>query len=57
MIIRNKDLGKMLKEHGKQYTITMYINRKFDMTGKQLAYALTYGGSKDDRKKQNQKDR
>ena len=42
MIIKNKDLRKMLKEHGRQYTLTMYINRYFHMTQKQLDYVLNY---------------
>lgn len=42
MIIKNKDLKKMLKENGKQYTLTMYINRFFHMTQKQLEYVLNY---------------
>lgn len=42
MIIKNKDLRKMLKEHGRQYTLTMYANRYFHMTQKQLDYTLNY---------------
>lgn len=42
MIIKNKDLKKMLKEKGRQYTLTMYANRKFNMTNKQLEYAMSY---------------
>lgn len=42
MIIKNKELKKMLKENGRQYTITMYINRYFDMTQKQLQTVLEY---------------
>lgn len=42
MIIKNKDLEKMLKEKGRRYTLTMYINRFFDMTGKQLDYVLNW---------------
>ena len=41
MMIKNKDLKKMLKEKGRQYTLTMYANRKFDMTSKQLNYILS----------------
>lgn len=41
MIIKNKDLKKMLKEKGKKYILTMYANRKFDMTSKQLNYILS----------------
>lgn len=44
MIIKNKELKKMLKENGRQYTLTMYANRFFHMTGKQLDYVLNYGG-------------
>lgn len=43
MIIKNKDLEKMLKEHGRKYTLTMYVNRRFHMTKKQLDYVLDYG--------------
>lgn len=42
MIIKNKELDKMLKEKGRQYTLTMYINWKFNMTKKQLDYVLNY---------------
>lgn len=42
MIIKNKELDKMLKEHGRQYTLTMYINRFFHMTNRQLDYVLNY---------------
>lgn len=51
MIIKNKDLKKMLKENGRQYTLTMYVNRFFHMTNKQLDYVLNYGGKKCQRKK------
>ena len=43
MLIQNKELRKILKEHGRDYTITMYINRFFHMTNKQLEYVLKYG--------------
>ena len=43
MIIKKEKKKKMLKDKGKQYTITMYINHKFDMTGKQLEFVLDYG--------------
>ena len=46
MIIKNKELRKMLKEHGRQYTLTMYVNRCFHMTKRQLDYVLNYGISK-----------
>lgn len=42
MIIKNKELKKMLRENGKHYTLTMYINRFFHMTQKQLDYVLNY---------------
>ena len=42
MIIKNKELEKMLKEKGRQYTITMYVNRFFDLTKKQLERILNY---------------
>ena len=43
-MIRNKDLKKMLREYGRHYTLTMYINWYFNMTSKQLEYVLNYGG-------------
>ena len=42
MIIKNRRLKKMLKEKGRMWTITMYINRYFQMTDKQLDYVLNY---------------
>lgn len=42
MIIKNKDLEKMLKEKGRRYTLTMYVNRFFHMTQKQLDYVLNW---------------
>lgn len=42
MIIKNKDLEKMLRERGRKYTLTMYINRFFDMTNKQLEYVMAW---------------
>ena len=42
MIIKNKDLKKMLKQNGRQYTLTMYINRYFHLTNAQLEYVLNY---------------
>ena len=50
MIIKNKELQKMLKEYGRQYTLTMYINRYFHLTGKQLDYVLSYGVSNNEKK-------
>ena len=44
MVIKNKELKRLLKERGRQYTITMYINRYFHMTQKQLDYVLNYRG-------------
>ena len=46
MIIKNKELKRMLKEKGKHYTLTMYVNRFFDMTKKQIDYVLSYGDDK-----------
>ena len=43
-MIKNKDLRKMLREYGRHYTLTMYINHFFNMTRKQLEYVLNYGG-------------
>ena len=42
MIIKNKELKRMLKEKGRKYTLTMYINRFFHMTNRQLDYVLNY---------------
>lgn len=42
MIIKNKELNKMLKEKGRNYTITMYINNYFDLTKKQLELVMEY---------------
>ena len=42
MIIKNKELNKLLKEHGRKYVLTMYINWKFNMTNRQLDYVLNY---------------
>lgn len=51
MIINNKDLKKMLKEYGRQYTITMYINQFIHMTNKQLEYVLKYKGDNNGKKR------
>lgn len=51
MIIKNKELKKMLRDLGRQYTLTMYINRYFHMTKKQLDYVLSYGVNKNETKK------
>lgn len=50
MIIKNKELKKMIKEYGRQYTLTMYINRYFDMTKKQLDYVLNYNEVNNEKK-------
>lgn len=42
MIIKNKELKKMLKEKGRKYTLTMYINRYFHMTNRQLDFVLNW---------------
>ena len=42
MIVKNNELKKMLKEKGRQYTITMYINRIIDLTNKQLENVMRY---------------
>ena len=34
----------MLREYGRHYTLTMYVNRYFHMTKKQLDYVLKYKG-------------
>ena len=46
MIIKNKELEKMLKEKGRRYTLTMYVNRFFHMTQKQLDYVLSWKDEK-----------
>lgn len=40
MIIKNQKLKKMIKENGCQYVLTMYVNRFFHMTNRQLNYVL-----------------
>jgi len=42
MVIKNRELKKMLEEYGRQYTLTMYVNRFFNMTQKQLDYVMNY---------------
>ena len=42
MILKNKDLDKMLKNYGRKYTLTMYANRFIHLTDKQLNYVLDY---------------
>lgn len=51
MIIKNKELKKMLKDHGRKYTLTMYVNRYFNMTQKQLNYVLNHKEVKDEKEK------
>lgn len=52
MIIKNKELKKMLRENGKRYTLTMYVNRFFHMTQKQLDYVLNYKEDKNVKKEE-----
>lgn len=49
MIIPNKELTRMLKNEGRKYTLTMYINRFFDLTDKQLDYVLNWKEDKSGR--------
>ena len=42
MIIKNKELEKMLIEKGRRYTLTMYINRFFHMTNRQLDFVMNW---------------
>ena len=46
MLIKNVVLDKMIKEKGRQYAKTMYINRKFDLTKKQLSRLLEEDNAK-----------
>ena len=55
MIIKNKDLEKMLKKKGKQYVFTMYINRFFDMTNKQRDYVMNWKGKSNDKRRTNKR--
>lgn len=41
-IIKNSKLEEMLKEKGRNYVLTMYINRYIHMTQKQLDHVLNY---------------
>jgi hypothetical protein len=41
-MIKNVELEKMLEEKGRQYVLTMYINRIICMTEKQLDYVLDW---------------
>ena len=40
--IKNKDLEKIVKEKGRRYVLTLYINERLNMTKKQLDYVLNY---------------
>lgn len=42
MIIKNKDLKKLLKEKTKKEVLYMYIHRIINMTNKQLDYVMSY---------------
>lgn len=42
-LISNKELDIMLSEKGRQYVLTMYCNRYFHMTKKQLNKVMDYG--------------
>lgn len=41
-LISNKELDIMLYEKGRQYVLTMYCNRYFNMTKKQLDKVMSY---------------
>lgn len=41
-LISNKELDIMLYEKGRQYVLTMYCNRYFNMTEKQLNKVMNY---------------
>ena len=41
-LISNKELDMMLYEKGRQYVLTMYCNRYFNMTKKQLNKVMNY---------------
>lgn len=41
-LISNKELDMMLYEMGRQYVLTMYCNRYFNMTEKQLNKVMNY---------------
>ena len=44
MIIKNKELNKMLKLQGSEYVKLMYANRYIHLTEKQLDRVLNYKG-------------
>lgn len=48
MLLKNKELNKMLKTYGVGYVKTMYANRYIHLTKKQLDYIFNYkkGGEK-----------
>ena len=41
-LISNKEIYMMLYEKGRQYVLTMYCNRYFNMTEKQLNKVMNY---------------
>ena len=41
-LISNKELDMMLYEKGRQYVLTMYCNRYFNMNEKQLNKVMNY---------------
>ena len=47
MVIKNKELNKILRENGRDYVIMLYINRFIHLTNKQLEYILEYGKKED----------
>ena len=47
-MIKNSELKALLNEKGRQYVIMLYINRRINMTKKQLDYVL---GANDGTKK------
>lgn len=51
MIIKNKELKKMLKEQGKRYVLMLYTNRFIHMSEKQLDYVLEWEDGKRPKKK------
>lgn len=54
MIIKNQELKKIIKENGSQYALTMYVNRFFDMTNKQLDYVLKCKEKENAKRKKNE---
>ena len=51
MIIKNKTLNELIKEKGSKRVITLYINRKINLTRKQLNLVL----EKKKKEKENEK--